>query len=287
MADNDQQASDGYGELLADGQPAKPFLKWPGGKRWAAERIANIVRRYLTGRYYEPFLGGGAVFFQLRPAQATLADINRELITVYETIRDSHFAVVKRLQLLPVSKEVFEHVRAWEPRAAVDRAVRLLYLNRTAFGGMYRVNQAGEFNVPYGGGRRTPEILWTTPTLEDAAVALKNVTLRNCDFALTMQHAREGDVVYCDPTYTVAHENNGFVRYNEHNFSWRDQQRLAAVAEAARARGAVVIVSNAYHSSVRALYADARRQTLKRISRVSADPKGRREVSEFLLILEP
>ena len=93
-----EQASDLNGDgLLPDGEPAKPFLKWPGGKRWAAERIAKIVNRYLIGRYYEPFLGGGAVFFQLRPAKATLGDINSELIGVYETIRDHYLEVVAGL----------------------------------------------------------------------------------------------------------------------------------------------------------------------------------------------
>jgi DNA adenine methylase len=102
-----------------------------------------------------------------------------------------------------------------------------------------------------------------------------------------MQYAGEGDVVYCDPTYTVAHDNNGFVRYNERNFSWADQQRLARAATAARNRGAVVIVSNAYHDSIRALYQDARQKTLHRLSRISAEPANRRPVSEYLLVLKP
>ncbi len=283
---SDTEASDGN-SVSNRTAPVLPFLKWPGGKRWAAGRIAEIVDRHLTGRYYEPFLGGGAVFFYLRPPKATLGDINAELIGVYEVVRDRHLEVVSFLQMLPVTKDAYEEMRSLRPRSEIDRAVRFLYLNRTAFGGMYRVNEAGQFNVPYGGGQRTPELLWETTVLEDASAALKLASLRACDFALTMQHAREGDVVYCDPTYTVAHDNNGFVKYNQRNFSWADQQRLAHAARAACGRGAVVIVSNAYHKSVRDLYDDAQHRTLKRMSCVSADLDGRREVSESLLILEP
>lgn len=267
--------------------PVLPFLKWPGGKRWAAPQIASLIGRHLTGRYYEPFLGGGAVFFYLRPKMATLSDINPELIAAYQAIRDSHVRIVKLLQLLPISGHAYEAVRAWKPRGAIDRAVRLLYLNRTAFGGMYRLNQAGEFNVPYGGGERTPAMLWESTVLQDASDALKSARLRPSDFSVQMRRAKDGDVIYCDPTYTVAHNNNGFVRYNECNFSWQDQERLAREAHAARDRGAVVLISNAYHKSIRRLYPGARKRTLSRISRVSADPKGRREVSEYLLVLKP
>jgi DNA adenine methylase len=287
MADQNEPQQNGADGAADEPCSVLPFLKWPGGKRWAAARIADIVDRHLTRRYYEPFLGGGAVFFHLRPAKATLGDINAELIAVYEAIRDRFLEVVAFLQMLPVTKHAYAEMRSLRPRSELDRAVRFLYLNRTAFAGMYRVNGAGEFNVPYGGGQRTPKTLWETTVLEDASEALKTATLRACDFALTMQHAGEGDVVYCDPTYTVAHNNNGFVRYNERNFSWADQQRLARASQAARARGALVIVSNAYHASVRGLYEGAQHRTLKRLSRVSAELKGRGEVSESLLILEP
>lgn len=264
-----------------------PFLKWPGGKRWAAERIAALVSSHLTGRYYEPFLGGGAVFFHLRPRIATLGDVNSDLIGAYRAVRGNHKELVKRLQGLPVTKSVYNEVRSWKPRGPLERAVRFLYLNRTAFGGIYRLNRSGDFNVPYGGGQRTPAILWESAVIEDAAATLASVTLRVCDFALAMRHAAEGDVVYCDPTYTVAHENNGFLRYNERNFSWTDQVRLAAAARAARERGAVVIISNAHHASVRALYRGETRRTLERMSCVSTEPKHRRPVKETMVILAP
>lgn len=264
----------------------QPFLKWPGGKRWAAARIADLIRPNLTGRYYEPFLGGGAVFFHLRPNKATLSDINADLIDTYRTVSTRHRQIVSLLQGLPVSPAAYAEVREWDAKGLIDRAVRFLYLNRTAFGGMYRLNRQGHFNVPYGGGGRTPAILWESRLLEDAAAALRCARLVACDFAESMRAARAGDVVYCDPTYTVAHENNGFVRYNETNFSWKDQERLAAEAISAQRRGAVVIISNAHHHSIRRLYS-GRAQFLRlgRSSCISTDPRHRREVSEYLIVL--
>ncbi len=268
--------------------PLRPFLKWPGGKRWAAQRIADLVRPHLTGRYYEPFLGGGAVFFHLRPRKATLSDANNELIEVYEAVRTSHKQVTQRLRGLTVSRSMYYEVRSRQPDVLVDRAARFLYLNRTGFGGMYRLNQEGHFNVPYGGGTRTPEVLWNTGLLENAAAALKAVTLRTCDFAKSMMHAGPGDVVYCDPTYTVAHGHNGFIRYNERNFLWSDQERLAEAAYKAQRRGAVVIISNAHHKSIRELYGKrARLIRLQRMSCMSPDPRFRRKVMEYLIVLRP
>jgi DNA adenine methylase len=264
-----------------------PFLKWPGGKRWIATRVATIARLYLRGRYYEPFLGGGAVFFALRPNRASLSDINGELIATYRTIRRNANGVVQLLKTFRVTSEAYYAVRGWAPRGSVQRAARFLYLNRTAFGGIYRLNRDGVFNVPFGGGKRTPAILWEERLVERAAVALRGVTLRECDFAEAMRRARRGDVVYCDPTYTVAHDNNGFVRYNERNFSWDDQERLAESAFAASRRGATVIVSNAFHDSVRLLYKRATVHTLQRASCVATSAEKRRHVRELLIIIKP
>jgi len=163
----------------------------------------------------------------------------------------------------------------------------LLYLNRTAFAGIYRLNKDGRFNVPYGGRKRTPAVLWERRLLTRAAAVLKKgVRLVRSDFEAVLRHAGAGDVVYCDPTYTVAHDTNGFLRYNERIFSWSDQERLARVAKEAAARGATVVVSNAHHKAVRALYPNAETRRLQRPSCVSATVEGRRRVSEYLFILK-
>ena len=268
-------------------QPVLPFLKWPGGKRWAAARIAPLIRRQLRGTYYEPFIGGGAVFFHLRPVGAVLSDVNADLINVYRVVRSRAGELRRALKGLPVSRRQYDALRVAQPRSQFDRAVRLLYLNRTCFGGIYRLNQSGKFNVPYGGGERTPRILWETDLLLDAAEVLADAEMRTQDFGVAFKRAVAGDVVYCDPTYTVAHDNNGFVRYNERNFSWLDQVRLAQLALGAVAMGVAVIVCNAHHRSLRALYPSASFRVLHRTSHVSTDSTRRRSISEYLIILTP
>ncbi|MGA8870114.1 MAG: Dam family site-specific DNA-(adenine-N6)-methyltransferase [Candidatus Acidiferrales bacterium] len=232
-----------------------------------------------------PFLGGGAVFFYLGPRISVLSDVNAELVETYQAVRDRVADVSAALRGLPVSKRDFYRIRRSSPAGAVARAARFLYLNRTAFSGIYRVNQRGEFNVPYGGGQRTPRILLNTPRLQNASATLRSAQLRRSDFEPMLQSARPGDVVYCDPTYTVMHDNNGFVRYNEENFSWADQERLAKSGLAAARRGVRVLVTNAHHAEVRKLYRGAARYTLVRSSTLCADPSRRREVKEYLMLL--
>jgi DNA adenine methylase len=267
--------------------PLQPFIKWPGGKRWAARQIAELVAARLSGTYFEPFLGGGAVFFHLRPPKAILADVNEDLISTYRSVRRDTGAIIARLRRYRVTEENYYRIRERDPKDPIARAARFLYLNRTAFGGIYRLNLEGRFNVPYGGGERTPAILWERGILEHAARALRNAQLKVSDFEPILNQARPGDVAYCDPTYTVAHDNNGFIRYNERNFSWSDQRRLAVVAGAATRRGATVIISNAHHASIRELYPGAQFITLTRISRITPRASLRRAVDELLITLNP
>lgn len=228
-------------------------------------------------------MGGAAVFFHLRPAQAVLGDINGDLIETYRTVRDYPLKVLEKLRRIPVTAANYYRVRSQRPRSEVGRAARFLYLNRTAFGGIYRLNQQGEFNVPFGG--RTPAALWEKDIVVRAAEALQGTQLLHGDFASLLRKAKSGDVAFCDPTYTVAHDNNGFVRYNERNFSWLDQVRLAKEAKSARDRGVTVLVSNAHHTTVRKLYAGERALLLRRASTVSRAVTGRREVTEYLFVL--
>jgi DNA adenine methylase len=260
----------------------QPFLKWPGGKRWAVSRLMPLVRSHLSGSYVEPFLGGGALFFALAPARAVLSDINDELMNAYRLTKTRPDILLQHLKRLPVSAAHYEHIRGQSGGSDVRRAVRFLYLNRTCFGGIYRLNQSGQFNVPYGGGDRTPAALWARGLLQQASAVLANAVLNTCDFEQSIDASASGDFIYCDPTYTVAHDNNGFVRYNERNFSWVDQGRLAAAIKKANRRGCTVLLSNAHHSDVRSLFDAPKRWTLMRNSAVSADPTFRRPVAEYL-----
>jgi DNA adenine methylase len=219
------------------------------------------------------------------PEKSELSDINEDLINTYNAVREHHVAVIHALKRLRVTKRSFYLIRSSEPQSPIERAARFLYLNRTGFGGMYRLNLRGEFNVPYGGGGRTPQTLCESDMLLRASSALKRATIKHSDFESQIDTVGEGDVVYCDPTYTVAHDRNGFVRYNERNFSWADQGRLARCAQRARDRGALVIVTNAHHKSIEELYPQSHFCQLERLSLVSTDPLKRRAVQEYLIIV--
>jgi DNA adenine methylase len=266
---------------------AKPFLKWPGGKRWLARYAETLIGGSKFRSYFEPFLGGGALFFALAPQRARLSDINSDLINTYVQVRNRPHQLIKLLKELPVDDVAYLKHRADTPASLVKRAVRFLYLNRTAFGGMYRLNQQGSFNVPFGGGQRTPEPLWNDNLLVSASTILKGADLQTCDFEDAVSAASAQDLVYCDPTYTVAHNNNGFIRYNERNFSWHDQRRLAETCRRLARLGTTVLVSNADHDDIVKLYRGARVHRLDRASVLCPDTQKRRTTTELLFHFKP
>jgi len=256
-----------------------PLFPWPGGKRWLVPKLIELVPERL-GTYYEPFFGAGALFFALRPAVAVVSDQNGELMDCYRAVKNDHRQVARHLRSFPQDNEGYYRIRASSPTAAAERAARLIYLTTLAFNGIYRVNRRGEFNVPYG--RREYQNLGLKPSLTEHAAALASAEIESDDFETAVASAKGGDVVYLDPPYTVAHSNNGFVRYNEHIFSWRDQQRLAAVAVDLDRRGCIVIMSNVTHESITSLYRSFRAIAVSRQSRVAADPTHRRSADEVV-----
>jgi DNA adenine methylase len=265
----------------------EPFLKWPGGKRWLAPLLLKIARTQRFSVYREPFLGGGALFFALNPDAAILSDINGELINTYRQVKLHPDLLLSSLRQLPTNRKTYYSVRNAVGDSRIERAVRFLYLNRTAFGGLYRLNLDGVFNVPFGGGERTPAPLWTRKLIVSATAALRGARLLTCDFEEALRSAGRDDLVYCDPTYTVAHNNNGFVRYNESNFSWEDQKRLAACCHAAARRGAFIIVSNAHHEDLLGLYRPHRHLSLSRTSCLCPDASYRRLITEYIFLFAP
>lgn len=215
-----------------------------------------------------------------------MGDINGKLIDTYLAVRDTVERVIKALKQYEVSERAYYQIRKSNPTNIITIAARFLYLNRTAFAGIYRENKQGQYNVPFGG-ERTPAILWKTDLLRIASLSLSKARVVQSDFEPLMDKAGRGDVIYCDPSYTTAHNNNGFIRYNERIFVWSDQERLARTAERAAQRGATVIISNAYDRSVGALYRWAERKQLHRFCSISAKAKGRRTVEECLFIIRP
>ena len=272
--------ADDLTETTADSS-CVPFLKWPGGKRWLAPRLSQVLECELSGTYFEPFAGAASVFLHLRTRDAVLSDTNSELIETLITVRDCPTEVVERVWRFRNTAECYYRVRASVPRTAVGRAARLIYLNRTCWGGVYRLNRQGEFNVPFGDSGR--HVCSHSQVLE-VSRRLRTAQLLVSDFELTMLQARHGDVIYADPPYTTRGENNGFVRYNESLFSWNDQVRLAATARGARRRGVFVAVSGLFHSDVLALYSGWWVAKVSRMSRVSRALEGRKEIHEALIV---
>jgi len=235
-------------------------------------------------QYFEPFLGGAAVFLSLCPKRAVLSDTNSELVNLYLQVRDYPKELIRILRNYKNNERYYYAIRESTPRARLKKAARLIYLMRLSFNGIHRVNLAGEFNVPYGHrGHLTP---CDEESLIRVSNALQSATILEHDFEVATQSAKRGAVVYFDPPYTVAHENNGFVKYNERIFSWEDQLRLAKHARQLVQRGCHVVVSNADHASVRKLYKDFRMTRVTRFSRVAASIEHRRMISELIFIAE-
>jgi DNA adenine methylase len=261
----------------------EPFLKWPGGKRWLTRQYDGLFPATFE-RYIEPFLGGGAVFFHLAPRQAILADSNRELINVYQCLKKQAKVIDKRVAALQKmhSADLYYRLRAELPADPVKRAVRFLYLNRTCFNGIYRVNLKGEFNVPMGSKNR---VEYPKGFLETVGNNLRNASIHDWDFEKTIDKAESGDFVYIDPPYTVMHNNNNFVKYNSKLFSWDDQVRLAKAVIRASERGAKIMLSNADHKSVQKLYKGfGDQQPLDRASILAAVPEHRRRTTELIVM---
>ncbi|WP_390631163.1 DNA adenine methylase [Roseiconus lacunae] len=263
------------------GDHARPIVRWPGGKRWLAPTMAEMFSVELEGAYYEPFLGGAAVFFALEPNRAHLSDANCHLIDFYQTcIRDPEKVVdaARRFRNCEVD---YYRARDAKPRTEVGKAGRFLYLNKTCWGGVFRLNRRGEFNVPYGEPGR---VICRKHEVMLASSKLANARIVCCDFEDSMRSAGSGDVVFADPPYTAKGQFNGFVRYNESLFSWADQLRLARVSAQARRRGAFVAVCGSYHRDILALYENWWVMTTERVSRVAKLLSSRKSVHECVML---
>ena len=260
-----------------------PFLKWAGGKRWLVAQHPEWLR-IGTSRYLEPFLGSGAVFFRVQPEKAILSDLNAELIETYLALRDCPVAVWNTLRKHQRSHgtQYYYRIRATVCRTSATRAARFLYLNRTCFNGLYRVNLRGEFNVPKG---TKSAVLLPTDDFCSVSKLLRQARLCACDFSNTISMAEEGDFLYVDPPYTVQHNTNNFLKYNEQIFSWYDQQRLARDLALAAKRGVYILMSNADHPCIHGLYEGSVWQQIpvRRFSKLASSAQHRRATTELVV----
>lgn len=259
-----------------------PFLKWAGGKRWLVEKHNHLLSKDFE-RYIEPFLGGGAIFFSLRPERAILCDKNEQLISTYSAIKNNWQKVKELLENHHQlhCKEYYYHIRSIVNKTPEEKAAQFIYLNRTCWNGLYRVNLSGKFNVPIG---TKNKVIQDTDNFEETARVLSNATLLNGDFSDAIGFAGKGDFVFVDPPYTVKHNYNGFLKYNESIFSWEDQVRLKDAVVHAIERGAQVLVTNAYHDSIRELYKGVGEQIKLDRSSVIAGKSSARGTYEEVVI---
>lgn len=265
--------------MIPQSQPCQPILKWPGGKRALLPYLLPMIPDTIN-TYYEPFVGGGAVFFACQPESALLSDQSEELINCYIQVRDNVENLLTALLSMKNTEKEYYRIRSMTPYDPIDRASRLIYLMTLSFNGLYRVNLRGQFNVPYGHKTDLPTI--EPGRLRAVSAVLSGSRLICSDFEVALQHAGPGDFVYLDPPYTVAHGHNSFLKYNARIFSWDDQRRLANLASELDRRGCRVLASNADHPSVRSLYAGFDVVVVTRPSRIAASSAHRRPVTECI-----
>jgi DNA adenine methylase len=262
----------------------RPFLKWAGGK---SQLLAPVLERLpkAIATYYEPFVGGGAVFFALatrkRFTNAVLSDSNEDLINVYRALRDDADAVIRILASYEYAEAEYYRVRAAQPTTAAARAARIIYLNKTGYNGLYRVNRSGQFNVPFG--RYTNPTICDEPNLKAVAEVLQSVKLEVSDFERACAPARPGDAVYFDPPYLPVSKTASFTAYDRGGFNFKEHQRLAQTyAELAR-RGVHVVLSNSDTPETRALFASFDVATVHASRHINSNATRRGAITEILV----
>ena len=234
-------------EIFADNKQCTPFLRWAGGKRWLLKQLHNYLPVNGFNQYHEPFIGGGSVLFHLQPEKAFISDLNKELINAYTAVQKDVELVVGFLKDFKNTEEDYYQIRSVKFDDFFQEAARFIYLNQTSFNGIYRVNLNGEYNVPYG---KRHNLQFDYNNLRNVSLNLRNVNFSSGDFSNIMQNVKKGDLVFLDPPYTVTHNGNGFIQYNQKIFSLTEQYRLSEMIDRIKSIGAYYILTNAAHPEV-------------------------------------
>ncbi len=236
-----------------------PFLKWVGGKRQLMTEIEPLLPTRIS-TYYEPFVGGGAVFLHTQPKKAVINDYNSELINVYETIRDNVDALIAHLAIHENNSEYFYQIRGLDRQegfnelSKVERASRVIYLNKTCFNGLYRVNSSGEFNTPFGR-YKNPNIINETVLRAVSNYLQKNdIKLLNGDYQDALKNIRKGSFVYFDPPYDPVSKSSNFTGYVQGGFDDKEQERLRDTCVKLNEKGINFLLSNSATELMKDLY---------------------------------
>jgi DNA adenine methylase len=271
---------------------ARPFLKWVGGKK----QLLPSLREYYPkeyGKYFEPFLGGGAVFYDLQPKQALLNDINISLIGAYKDIKSQPQAVIKELRklskkysLLSVDerKEFYYSIREKFniKTPSLLRTAYLIFLNKTCFNGMYRENSSGGFNVPFGT-YKNPKILDEENILAVSSL-LSKATLLSGSFKEAVKSAKKGDFIYFDPPYYPVTKTANFTSYNSNGFLEKEQEELRDLFVELDKKGCFVMLSNSYSDYISKLYKGYEQNVVTANRAINSKGSGRGKVKEYLIL---
>jgi DNA adenine methylase len=263
-------------------QISRPFLKWAGGKRQLLPALLRHVPEKFP-RYFEPFVGGGALFFTLRPRKAVLADVNERLIRTYTGVRDHVDEVIGLLRGYPHNEKFFYKLREVDIDARTDAEVAawFIYLNKTGFNGLYRVNRRNLFNVPFG--RYDNPTICDEATLRACSTALAETELLVADFEVVVAKAKRADFVYFDPPYVPLSVTSSFTSYTSGGFGLDGQTRLRDVALKLKKRGVNVLLSNSSAESVRDLYKKFEITEVSATRLVNSKASGRGAITELII----
>lgn len=238
----------------------KPFLRWAGGKTRSIPFLEKHLPPNVSSmhRYYEPFIGAGSLFFHIKPSKAILSDNNKDLIECYETVQKRPDAILTYLgqYLSNTCEEYYYKMREKynTSKHSIARAALFIYLNKTCFNGIWRVNKKGEFNVPYG--FKEPPALPSKEELRNVSISLSNVELIHSDYKEAVKNAKRDDFIYFDPPYLPINGTSCFTRYTRDRFTKDDHDELALLAKKLTSKGCYVLISNADGPYIRSLYED-------------------------------
>lgn len=268
--------------------PPGPFLKWAGGKGKLLAQLRPLLPAGMAHRrHLEPFVGGGAMFFGLQPARAYLSDVNEALIETYRAVAEDVeglIAELTRLSHRTAANDYYdlrERYNKGTVRSKTRKAAMFIYLNKTCFNGLHRVNRRGEFNVPYG--RYAKPRIVNPDALRAASYALRDVEIRCDSYESLLRTARPGDFVYFDPPYAPVSQTASFTSYAQGGFGDADQTRLRDVFRALDRRGCKLMLSNSDVPLIRELYADYRQDRVAAARAINCDAAKRGKISELVV----
>lgn len=261
----------------------KPPIKWAGGKSQLIPQFIPLFPKYEYKVYIEPFVGGGAVFFHLLPKRAILIDNNPELINFYLVLRDNLEDLIESLKKHKNTSEYYYKIRSLKPEDLdpVSRASRFLYLNKTAYNGLWRVNSNGEFNVPYGR-YKNPKIL-DEENLRIASSVLQGVEIIAGDFSLAGEYIEKNTFIYFDPPYHPISKTANFTGYTVNSFNEEEQKRLAKFFREMDKRGCLLMLSNSDTDFIRELYKDYDIQIVKARRAINCRADRRGPITELVI----